>query len=62
MNEKPQFELAADKPGYLKVKLFYHTWEPKHLRSRVLQTEFKADPQEESRRLGRSVPSKAHLD
>lgn len=40
----PRFELLADKEGYLKVRLFYHTREPKHLRSRVLETEFNSGP------------------
>jgi hypothetical protein len=44
MNPEPQFRLAAARDGYLKVKLFYHTWESKHLRSQVLQTDFKVDP------------------
>lgn len=29
-------------PGLIKVKLFFKTWEPKHLRSHVLKTEFAA--------------------
>jgi hypothetical protein len=44
MISPPQFRLAATLDGYLKVKLFYHTWESKHLRSQVLQTDFKVDP------------------
>lgn len=44
MKGAPEFELLADKAGHLKVRLFYHTWEPKHLRSRVLETEFNTSP------------------
>lgn len=44
MNVTPQFERAADMKGYLKVRLFYHTWEPHHVRSQVLQTELRMEP------------------
>jgi len=40
----PRFELRADKEGYIKIRLFYHTREPRHMRSRVLATEFDAGP------------------
>jgi hypothetical protein len=36
--------LGASRPGHVKVKLRFNTWDPKHLRSQVLQTDFKAQP------------------
>lgn len=44
MSRSPQFALAAQKEGYLKVKLFFHTWAARHVRSQVLQSELKLDP------------------
>jgi hypothetical protein len=42
--EGPQLATAVEKPGYIKVRLFYHTWEPQHSRSQALIAEFAADP------------------
>ena len=36
----PQFQSAPSRPGYLKVRLYFHTWVPKHLRSHMLKEEF----------------------
>ncbi len=44
MTLTPSFVLTADSPGAIKVRLFYHTREAKHVRSRVLRTDFNADP------------------
>lgn len=44
MTQVPPLRLLAARPGCLKVKLFYHTWESKHLRSQVLKSDFKVDP------------------
>jgi hypothetical protein len=44
MKRTPEFELLVEKAGHLKIRLFYHTREPKHLRSRVLETEYNASP------------------
>jgi hypothetical protein len=44
MTPPPVLRLAATRDGCLKVKLFYHTWESKHLRSQVLESDFQVDP------------------
>ncbi len=35
------FEYAADLKGFMKVRLFYQTWEPKHVRSQVLRIDLR---------------------
>lgn len=44
MNHGPQFRVTATLDGYLKVKLFFQTWESKHIRSQVLETDFRVQP------------------
>ena len=44
MSPAPQFEVEAELPGHMKVKLFYQTREPRHVRSQVLQVEMQMTP------------------
>lgn len=44
MAAEPNFGVVTHKAGHVKVRLFYHTWKPKHLRSHFLKTEAAAAP------------------
>lgn len=35
--------LGASRPGHIKVKLRFQTWDPHHLRSYLLKTDFKSE-------------------
>lgn len=38
------FDVAAQEADHVKVRLFFHTWEPKHVRSHYLKNEVSAAP------------------
>lgn len=44
MKSTIKLALAAELEGCVKVQLFYYTREPKHLRSRVLHSDFGLEP------------------
>ena len=43
MTTGSQFALAANQPEHIKVRLFFQTWEPHHVRSQVLISEMRMD-------------------
>ena len=44
MNNLPAFDVVSQKADHVKVRLFYDTWKPKHIRSHFLRTEADAKP------------------
>jgi glyoxylase-like metal-dependent hydrolase (beta-lactamase superfamily II) len=44
MSPLSHFDVAAAEAGHVKVRLYFNTWEPKHLRSHYLRTEASAEP------------------
>ena len=44
MATNPTFDVVSQAAGHVKVRLFYDTWKPKHVRSHFLRTEAAAKP------------------
>lgn len=44
MPHQPTFDVVTQQAGHVKVRLFYDTWNPKHVRSHFLRIEAGAKP------------------
>jgi hypothetical protein len=44
MSSTPTFDVVSQQADHVKVRLFYNTWKPKHVRSNFLKTQADAKP------------------